>query len=46
MKIGGLFLKEQADEGLKVAFPHHYPFALAVFYHPRSTDVEEKIEGL
>ena len=34
-------------------FPHHYPLALAVinplrftFYHPFSTDFEEKIEGL
>ena len=34
-------------------FPHHYPLALAVnnpprfiFYHARSTDFEEKIEGL
>ena len=34
-------------------FPHPYPFALAVnesprfiFYHARSTDFEEKIEGL
>ena len=45
---------EREEEKYIFSFPHPYPFALAVnkapavfiFYHARSTDFEEKIEGL